>query len=268
MGHRAAVSGAFGNFERRFGWLAFPGLLRHIALLHVLVFVVQMFRPDIGDLFAFDRGKILAGEVWRLVTCFFAASPFGTPSIVNILLLFFAVNFAFMVSEGIEAAWGVWRTSMFCYLGLFTILLAHLLLPGVPRESGLVLYASAFFAFTTLHPKVEILLFLFLPVRVAVLGIIQAVLLLIMAVSSPVLFPFFLITLLNYALFSGIPALRNRAGQVEAVQRRREFREAAVPTASAFHSCVLCDRTEETHPELDFRVGSDGCEYCEDHLPG
>jgi len=33
------------------------------------------------------------------------------------------------------------------------------------------------------------------------------------------------------------------------------------------HCCVVCKRTDLTHPALDFRVGLDGHDYCEEHLP-
>ncbi len=35
----------------------------------------------------------------------------------------------------------------------------------------------------------------------------------------------------------------------------------------AFHRCTRCGRTEVDSPEVNFRVSSDGCEYCEEHLP-
>jgi hypothetical protein len=51
----------FDRMERRFGWLSFPGFLRYYALFHVLVFVLQYIRPDIGEVLEFDRAKILSG---------------------------------------------------------------------------------------------------------------------------------------------------------------------------------------------------------------
>jgi hypothetical protein len=260
--------GIIDRMERRLGWLTFPGLLRYYALLHVLVFAVSLFRPDLTELLDFDRGKILSGEVWRVVTCFFADQPFGRPGLLSILLLFFAVNFAFMINDGLEGEWGAFKTSLFCYVGMAMVLLANFILPHTPPFSGFALYASAFLAFATLHPRVEILLLLILPLRVGILGIIQGVLMLIGAVTAPLLIPFYLMAFLNYLLWAGLPALRGRLRAAQSVQRRRSFRAASrEDEEEAFHSCVLCDRTETSHPELEFRVGRDGREYCADHLP-
>ncbi len=258
---------SFNQLERRFGWLSFPGLLRYYAMLHVLVFVLQMFRPDMSALLDFDRGKILSGEVWRMFTCFFAVSQFGGPSVINMVLLFCAVNFAFMINDGLEGEWGVFKTSLFCYLGMLTILLANFVWPSNLPSSGFALYGSAFLAFATLFPKVEILLMLIIPVRIGLLGIVQAALMGVMAISSPGLIPFFLLTFINYIFWVGIPTLKGTARVVDSAKRRKRFNAAKTPAEDAFHSCEICGKTDASHPTIEFRVGPDGREYCEDHLP-
>ena len=115
----------FDRLERRCGWLAFPGFLRYYALFHVLVYILQIIRPDIGQLFAFDRAKIFSGEVWRVATMFFAGSQFGTFNPVSVLLLICAVNFVFMVSDGLENAWGSFKASLFYYTGIGLVLVAN-----------------------------------------------------------------------------------------------------------------------------------------------
>ncbi len=259
---------SFDRCERRFGWLSFPGLLRYFAILHVMVFVIQMFRPGIYEILDFDRAKIFSGEIWRIATGFFAASQFGSPSLFTVVLLFFAVNFAFMVNDGLEAEWGCFKTSVFCYAGMLAILLANFVLPQPMPLSGLLLYASAFLAFATLFPKVEILLFLIIPVKVGIMGIVVGALLVITMLSSPVLIPFMLLALSNYILWAGIPALRGTARAAGSAKRRQRFSAAKLPAEEAFHVCASCGRTDASDPALDFRVGNDGREYCEDHLPG
>ncbi len=256
----------FARLERRFGWLAFPGFLRYYALLHVLVFILQMFRPEIGQILDFDRKLILAGEVWRIATGFFAFSEFGGPNPINIVLLFFAVNFAFMVSDGIEGEWGAFKASLFYYAGILLILVANFVCPKVMPGSGFVLYASAFFAFATLFPKVTILLMFILPVPVGLLGIIQGVVIVLMVIFSPMLLPFMLLGFANFVFWAGIPALRGTARVIESAQRRGRFNAAKLPVNEAFHTCSVCERSDVSDPALEFRVGRDGQEYCDEHL--
>jgi hypothetical protein len=257
----------FDRLERRFGWLAFPGFLRYYALFHVLVFVLQIIRPDIGQLFEFDRAKIFSGEIWRVATMFFAGSQFGTFNPVSLLLLIFAVSFVFMVSDGLENAWGSFKASLFYYTGIGLVLLANFVYPvGIP-SSGVALFGAAFLAFATLFPKVEILLMFILPVQVRFLGILMAAGILLNVAGQPVLLPFFLVAFTNYFIWAGIPALRGTARAIESGQRKKRFNAAKTPASEAFHTCVICEKTDVSHPHDEFRIGHDGEEYCGDHLP-
>lgn len=254
------------KLERRFGWISFPGFLRFYALFHVLVFVIQFIRPDVGQVFEFDRAKILSGEVWRVATFFFATAHFGPPTLMSIVFLIFAVNFAFMIGDGLEAAWGIFKSSLFYYIGIVLTIIANFAYPFSIPLSGFVLYASAFLAFATLFPKTEILLMFFLPVQIRFLGILQGLVVVLMVIAAPVLLPYVLLGFANYILLAGIPALRGTARVIEAGQRKKRFNTAKGPAGEAFHTCAACDRTDVSDPGMEFRVGGDGREYCIDHL--
>jgi len=255
------------QLERRLGGLSFPGFLRYYAMMHAMVYLLQVFRRDIGELLEFDRARILSGEVWRVVTFLFSSSGFGGAGALGILFVFFMVMVAFMMSDALEGAWGVFKTSLFHYCGVLGLIAANFLLPNAMPGSGFLIYGTSFFAFATLFPKVEFLMFFILPVQVRFLAIIQAALMLLAALGNWLLVPFFLLGCANYLLFAGIPALRGRAMVMESAQRRRRFTATKQSENTAFHTCVKCDRTEVTDPQLAFRVGSDGREYCEEHLP-
>jgi hypothetical protein len=234
--------------------------------MHVLVFVLQFIRPDIGALLQFDRARILSGEVWRVATCFFAVSEFGRPSLISILFLVCAVNFAFMISDGLEGAWGAFKTTVFYYLGIVLILVANFAYPFPIPFSGFALYASAFLAFALMYPKVEILLMFILPVQVGLLGVIEGVLILLLVISEPALLPFVLLGFANFIFWAGIPALRGTAKVMESAKRRKRFNASKESKEEAFHVCAVCDRTDATDPQMEFRVGADGREYCDEHL--
>jgi hypothetical protein len=255
------------QLERRCGWIAFPGFLRYYALFHVLVFVLQFIRPDIGSLLAFDRAKIFSGEVWRVVTYFFAIPMMGGPGLSGIIFLIFVVNFAFMVGDGLEAAWGSFRTTLFYLLGILLITAVSFCYPVNIPLGGFMLYGSAFLAFATLFPKTEILIMFILPVQIRFLAILQAIAMILMVVAAPILLPYLLLALLNFILFAGIPALRGTARTIESGKRRKVFNAAKHDARGGFHSCKTCGKTDVSDAALEFRVGSDGEEYCSEHLP-
>lgn len=257
----------FDRLERRFGWLAFPGFLRYYALLQILVFVLQLVRPDIGEILAFDRAKIFSGEIWRVATMFFSNSQFGKPTLINIAFLIFAVNFVFMVSDGLENAWGSFKASLFYYTGILLVLLASFIYPWAIPSSGIALFGAAFIAFATLFPKVEILLFFVIPVQVRFLGMFAGGVVLLGAISQPVLLPFYLAAYANYFIWAGIPALRGTAKLIESGKRKQRFNSGKATASVAFHTCAVCQKTDVSDPHAEFRIGSDGEEYCSGHLP-
>lgn len=260
------------KWERKLGWMAFPGLLRYCALMQVAVFLLQIVNPGIGMFLEFDADKIMSGEIWRLVTFLFSASGYMGLGARSMLVIYFTVIISFLVSDGLEEAWGVFRTSLFCYTGIACLLLASFLfsfLFGTTIPAlGSMLYVSAFFAFATLFPKVELLLFLVLPVQVRWIALFQAVLVGAVVWKMPLVLLILVPAHVNYLLWAGIPALRGQARVIGSAGRKRKFEKAKVSGDQAFHHCKTCGRSEHTAPDLEFRMAADGEEYCTDHLPG
>lgn len=260
---------SFEKLERRLGWLSFPGLLRYYALIHVLVFVLQIFKPDLFLTLLFDSSKIQSGEVWRVVTCFFAVSRYGALTPMNVLFLYFGVRFAFMISDGLEAVWGVFKTSLFCWVGAILILAAMTVIPWPLLP--LAIFTSAFLAFATVLPTVEILMFFVLPVQIRWLGWMTGIGIVFSAFRIPelipIMVPLYLAAYANYLIWAGIPALMRLGRVAKAAKRRSQFQSASASGRDSFHNCVHCERTEISDPSLEFRVGPDGREYCEEHLP-
>lgn len=255
------------KWERKLGWMSFPGFLRYYALFHVMVFGLQFISPGIGDVLSFDREKIFEGEVWRLVTFLFATSGFRGVGALAILFLFFMVMIAFMMSDALEQEWGVFKTSMFFYVGVLGLLLANFLFRMPMPGSGFFIYQGAFFAFATLFPRVEFRLFLILPVQVRYLAMLLGVFLVLGVLSYLPWVGFAMLAFGNYFFWAGLPALRGGMRVMEAKGRKRKFESAAFPEGEAFHRCKVCGRTEVSDPELEFRMAVDGEEYCDEHLP-
>ncbi|MFD2255569.1 hypothetical protein ACFSSA_02680 [Luteolibacter algae] len=246
--------------------MSFPGLLRYYALFHVLVFVLQFVNPYIGKVLEFDRDKILSGELWRMVTFLVADSGFRGQGGFAILFLIFMVMIAFMMSDALEGAWGTFKTSFFYYTGFLGLLIANFIYETPMPGSGFFVYTSAFFAFATLFPKVEFLMFFILPVQVRWLAIVIGAVQLLALLSQPLYIGFLVLGFGNYLLWAGIPAMRGHAKVRENATRRKKFEGGLSKGTEAFHRCAVCKRTEISNPELEFRMAGDGEEYCLEHL--
>jgi len=254
------------NFERRFGWLAFPGFLRYYAMLQVLSSVVMLLRPELVDKLWFSWSAIVTrGEWWRVVTCLFSTPQLSLQQPLSIIFLIFMVMIAFMISDALEAAWGEFKTSLFFYSGVIGLVLANAILP----MGGRMLLDSAFLAFATLFPKVELRFNFIIPVQVRFLAMLLALFLLWPVLKGPPIYSaiyllYLALALHHYVLWAGIPALRRTVRS--SVKMRKLTSEKTAAAKEGFYRCAICERTDVSNPELEFRVGSDGRDYCEDHL--
>lgn len=264
--------GIVNSLENRLRWLAFPSLLRGLAIIHFAMILLLMVRPDIGSAMVFDWSKILAGEVWRIISFLFLAVDVDTSfSAFSLLFAFFALMIAFLFNDSLENTWGVWRTSAYFYLVIIGQVVANLILgasnlPPIP-EGGMYLYLAAFFAFATLFPKHTFLLMLIIPVQVWILAALSGFFIIIRSFGSPSFAIFALLTFLPYLWWAVPMALKNGKNRSTVAKRRVAFQsKTKAAEIKGFHLCKECNATEVTHPEREFRVAADDEEICSECL--
>lgn len=270
--------GFINSLESRHRWLAFPSLLRGLAIIHFIMVLMLMAKPALGITMAFDWSKILSGEIWRLVSFLFLVSlphpdtPAGFDMLpLPVLFAFFALMIAFLFNDSLENTWGVWRTSVYLYLVIFGQIFANILLSisGLIAEpvGGSFIYMAAFFAFATLFPKHTFLLMLIIPVQVRFLAALAGFFIIVSAFNSLSFAIFVLLTFLPYLWWAFPMALKAGKNKNTIAKRRVEFlSQSKATTVGTFHSCKKCGATEVSHPNREFRVVEDGEEICNDCL--
>ena len=248
------------SLERRFGRFAIPNLGRGILALNALVFILDRLVPGFQSVLALDRGAIHQGQYWRLITYIFI------PDTTNVIILFFTLQFCLMIVDGLEQAWGAFRFNLFYLLGMIGTTAAALLF-GVGL-SNTILNSSLIFAFAWFFPDMQIHLFFFLPVSLKWLARLIGLWLLVEFVFGSAPFRMaVIVSLVNCLIFFGpqiVTAIRQRRRVTE---RRRKFAETSIPEDEPLHRCAVCQRSDLSNPELEFRVGRDGNDYCREHLP-
>ena len=253
------------RLEFKLGRYAIPNLMHLIAVLTVIAFILYKLDPKYLEPLYFDRGLILRGQIWRLVT-FVIIPPTGNfpfPDYLNNFMYFFYLRF---IGNGLEQAWGTFKLNLFYFIGVLGAILAAFLFPGFP--TGIYLNASLFFAFARFYPDLEIYFFFILPVKIKWLAWLSA---------AGILFSFvalggqaraiILLSLANYLIFFGREIFMETRMRRDVSDRRSRFKQSAAQESEALHRCSVCAKTDLTHPELDFRVGKDGEDYCIEHLP-
>jgi hypothetical protein len=254
------------KLERRLGWIAIPGLLRYVAALTALVFILYKVDPRYLTLIDLDVGQVRHGQVWRLVTYIFIPQLGGFfPDWINAA---FTVLFLIWVGDRLEEAWGAFRLTLYFLIGMIGTTIAAVLFGQ--QFSNAMLYSSIFFAFARFYPNVVIFFAYILPLKVKWIAWIYAAILLFQFTVGTMAFRSALIVAFaNYLLFFGRDVVNEARQRREVTDRRQRFEAASRDaTVEPLHTCAVCGATELTDPNLEFRVSRNGEEYCIPHLPG
>lgn len=255
------------SLERRLGWIAIPGLIRIVVALTALVYLLTFLNPAFVSVLALSPGKILHGEVWRLVTYIFIPQSFGAPgSALSPIWVLVALWFLLFIGDRLEHAWGAFHLTLYFLVGMIGTTIAAFIFGA--QFSNTMLASSLFFAFAHFYPDEVIYVLFVLPMKVKWLAWISAALLLFGFATSPMSYRMALVvTFANYLIFFGPGIVRDVRNRQQVTGRRQRFEEAAQPEDEALHHCATCGATEQTNPNLEFRVARDGEEYCLSHLP-
>jgi membrane associated rhomboid family serine protease len=250
------------RLERRCPWLAVPGLVRFVALFNALVFLLHLIAPGYESALTLNREAILDGQLWRLITWIFIPETFQP------FWILFALLFLWFLGDGLEAAMGAFRTTLFYATGMIACTIVALVFGSYGANTFLNL--SLLYAFATLHPDYQVLLFFIIPVRIGWLAVFSCLLTAVgtfgqahAAQAAAV------VTLLNYFLFFW-PVLLSKYQLASALRPKKNsvslFKKKNGEEEPPLHCCAICHETDQTAPHLDFRVAANGEEYCVEHL--
>lgn len=257
--------------------IGIPNLMLFITIGSAVVYLMGLFGLDqLANLLTFDRALILRGQVWRLITYIF------TYDTGNILLTAISLYCYFTLGRAMENAWGTLRFNLFYFTGVILMDAFCMLFGG--QANVYYLNLSLFLGYATLYPDARFLLFFFIPIRAWIFALVDLGLTLLDVVNLAVAgyFPYCLFPLVaigNYFLFFGgdvvnvlPPAWRRRRRpknpkivDVPPVRKAAPKQDKTPYT----HRCVVCGRTDISHPDLEFRYCS-RCKgyfcYCQDHI--
>lgn len=265
-----------------------PRLMVYVVIGNLIVWLLgSMDRTNtLYNLFLFSPYHLFKGEVWRIFTFVFVSGQRGFW-----LLLFLYLYY--WIGTSLEAEWGHGRFTIFYLSGmLLTIvygIIAYFAAGGAEAaaKNGIMYFTadyinlSLFFAFATLFPDMELLLFFIIPVKIKWLALLDAAFFLASAAMQLIagrwlmsLLPF--IAILNFLVFCFddlrallAPHLKRRPRKTvdfkrEAKKYRKE--QAGKPYGKR---CDVCGRTDADYPDLEFRYCSK-CEgihcFCIDHI--
>ncbi len=145
------------KLEKRFGFLAAPGLPAFVVGMNAVVGLLREFKPGFVDVLTLDPAALARGQVWRAASFLFVPPPIGP------LWLLLWVSMEYAILQALEAAWGDFKLTVFIAFGLIATVLGAVVVGAEFGNSVLVL--GAFLAFARLLPERQVLVMFVLPVK-------------------------------------------------------------------------------------------------------
>ena len=261
------------NLEKRLGKWAITDLTKKLVILKVIIFIIVQLlfqgktQAYINTLQSLSFGKVhIIGDLIASL----CTPPVMSINGLNVIFLYFALMIFLMAGRAIEASWGIFKYNLFIlsYVLIYIIVLTgfRFFVPEIPPIPRDYLYISLFLTFAMLFPNVEFLIFFVLPVKVKFLAWILGLFVAYAIFQSPDFFwkTFNAIPLMHYALVA-LPFLAKRKHHQK---RARDFQKEIDPVQRQgfFHQCSECGVDDQKDPDMEFRVGDDGKDYCIKHI--
>jgi len=260
----------------RFG---ISNLMLYVAIGNVAVYLIDLFSYSgfaLTSALMFSREAIFHGQIWRLVS-FVLISESGDFLFRGTGIFFVAISayFYYWIGSLLEREWGTAKFNLF-YLGGIVLNILFGLITGYASIHYVNL--SMFFAFATLYPDMEILLFMILPFKVKWLAWIDAALFAWEVFSSLLaanwigaLLP--IVAILNYLVFfwqdfTYLFQKTKRRVSPKTISFQRAQKKAQ-ERKGYLRKCAVCGLTDAQDPNMEFRFCSK-CNgyycYCMKHI--
>lgn len=155
------------KLERKFGRYYISNLMLYIVIGTAIVFAFQYLFPTLPfwSFLTFDRGAIMHGQIWRIVTFIFIPES-GSP--INMMFWLYLYWF---IGSNLESYWGSWRFNVYYFVGALLAAIGGFI---TGYATNYYLNLSLFLAMAIICPNHQLLLFFFLPVKMKWLALIYA----------------------------------------------------------------------------------------------
>ncbi len=274
------------KFEKKFGKYAIPNLTLILIICYIAGYVINFVNPTFTLFLTLDPYQIIHGQLWRLFT-WILIPPSSFDLFTIIMLLFY-----YSLGTSLERTWGTYRYNVYIFQGIFCTIVASFLYLGVMYLMGIgqknemdimieFLYGSAafstyfinmsiFLAYAATYPEMQVLVMFLFPVKVKWIAILDVIMLAYQFIIGGIATKFAVAAaLISFGIFY-LKTGRLFHLHPKQMKRRADFKsEVKRSMAVTRHKCAICGRTEESHPDLEFRFCSKcngNYEYCQEHL--
>lgn len=208
------------KLERKFGKFSIPDLMVYVTCTMLAVYIFDLLVPSVSIMsyMTLVPSLVLKGQVWRLITFIFL------PPDSSLLFILFSLYFYYFIGRLLENEWGSFKFNIYYLFGVVGTIIASLF---TGFGTNYYLNMSLFFAFATLFPNMEVLLFFFIPIKIKYLAYLDAAFFLVAFITGGwVSRGAIIASLINYIIFFGPQFLRTIKDQQKYAKVRRNFKRS------------------------------------------
>ena len=175
------------KIERKCSWLSFNGLYMYMSVIFLLGLIINMYNPMfyIFNL-SLDIGKILNGQIWRLMTFIFFP-PSSSGSIILSLLLIYVY---YSITKTLTMMWGNFKFNLYMLIGYISMILGAFLSYFLLSKDLLIFPTYSFFsiimAFALSFPNAYFYIYFLIPIKAKYFAYFEIALYFISFLSSNV----------------------------------------------------------------------------------
>ena len=206
----------------RFG---IPNLMLIVVIGNAAVWLLTKMDTtgQIVSLLSGSAQGILHGQVWRLVTYVFVPTE-ASPIWLLVMLYFY-----YWIGSCLEREWGNGKFTIYYMSGMLLTAIYGVVLSAILGRDVVVsttyLNLSMFFAFATLYPDMQVLLFFIIPIKVKYLAYVDWILFAIQLIFGDWATRAAIIaSLINFFLFFGGDLIRFIKNKKKYGRQQRNFR--------------------------------------------
>ena len=156
--------------ERKLDRFGVENLMLYIVLSTAAVFVLDLMGIPAAAWFYFDRGLILSGQIWRVIT--FILIPQYPASGMYLFFELLSLYLIWMIGTSLEGRLGSSRFFLYYLIGTLLNIACGFIFGTC---TNYYLHYSMFFAFAILYGEAEMMLFFVLPLKVKWLALLDAI---------------------------------------------------------------------------------------------
>ena len=225
------------KLERRFGFLAIPGLIRIVIVFTALVWGLMRLNPNFGSALDLDPARISHGEVWRLVSFHSAWHRHFRRHAASVGAVFPLVSLVYW--GGTQQAWGVFRLTLYFIVGMIGTTVAAVFLRARFRTP-----CTRLFRFRAILSRSGHLSF-YLAAKIEVDSIgLGSILVVRLCCRHEFLSDGVGSCPGEYLIFFGPEMIHDARHRGEVSSRRKRYAQSARSEAEPLHKCAVCGATD------------------------